>query len=65
MKEKTEEDCQHCDETVDSTEYHYDTDQCNNCHDTVDFDECGCERCYDRIISAADALHDSMKEDGY
>lgn len=60
-----EVECDKCDTKVDSFEYNYDTDECNACHDTVDFDECGCERCFDRQISKADALYDSMKEDGY
>lgn len=54
--------CQHCAELVDKTDYNGDTSECNECHDQVDFDECGCMRCYDRLAGAADALYDRMRD---
>lgn len=52
----TDVQCDACGETVDADEYHADTDQCIECHDGsgLAIDECGCERCWDRVISRAD-----------
>jgi hypothetical protein len=48
--------CSGCGEEVDSTEYNGASDECNECHDNsgLGYDECGCERCVDRLVSAAD-----------
>jgi hypothetical protein len=51
--------CQHCGETVDPAEYNGDTEECNECHDAGSaMDDCRCERCFDKAVSAADFMGD-------
>lgn len=50
--------CPVCELHVPRQEFHGDTDQCLECHDNGDTDDCRCERCFDRQVSAADFMGD-------